>query len=69
MDLQEYRKASLANWDRVAANWESEHGFIWGATRVVGERIVEKLDPRPGDTISTSPPAPATRGSRRRAGR
>jgi ubiquinone/menaquinone biosynthesis C-methylase UbiE len=51
VDLDEYRQSSLENWDRIAPNWESEREFIMSATGVVSERLVERLDPRPGDTV------------------
>ena len=51
MDLDEYRKASLENWDRIAANWESERDFVMSATGAVSERLIERLDPKPGDTV------------------
>ncbi len=51
MDLDEYRRNSLDNWDRFAGNWADEHDFLWEATHPVGERMVERLDPRPGDTV------------------
>ena len=51
VDLDKYREASHDNWDRIAANWESEREFIRSATGVVSERLVERLDPQPGDTV------------------
>ena len=51
MDLDEYRKASLENWDRIAPNWESERDFIMSSTARVSERIVERADPQQGDTV------------------
>ncbi len=51
IDLDEYRKASLANWNKIAANWDSEREWIWGATGHVGQRIVDRADPQPGDTV------------------
>jgi SAM-dependent methyltransferase len=51
MDLDEYRRNSLDNWDRFAGNWADEHDFLWEATYPVGERMVERLDPGPGDTV------------------
>jgi ubiquinone/menaquinone biosynthesis C-methylase UbiE len=51
VDLDEYRKASLENWDRIASNWESERDFIMSSTGVVSERLVERLDPQPGDSV------------------
>ena len=48
MDLDEYRRNSLDNWDRFAGNWADEHDFLWEATYPVGERMVEitYLEPR-----------------------
>jgi ubiquinone/menaquinone biosynthesis C-methylase UbiE len=51
VDLDEYRQASLENWDRIAANWESERDFVMSATGAVSERLIERLDPKPGDTV------------------
>jgi SAM-dependent methyltransferase len=51
VDLDEYRRASLDNWNRFSGNWAEEHEFLVRTTGVVGERIVERLDPRPGQTI------------------
>lgn len=51
MDLDEYRKASLDNWDRISSNWESERDFIMSSTRAVSERLVERLDPQPGNAV------------------
>ena len=51
MDLDEYRRDSLANWDRISANWADEREYIWGATGVVGRALVERLDPQPGQTV------------------
>lgn len=51
MDLDELRRESLANWDRFAGNWSEERDFLWGATHTVGERMVDRLAPEPGDTV------------------
>src|SRR5688572_17015565 len=51
MDRDEYRKTSLENWDRIAPNWESERDFVMSSTGVVSERLVERLDPQPGNTV------------------
>jgi ubiquinone/menaquinone biosynthesis C-methylase UbiE len=51
VDLDEYRKASLENWDRIAPNWESERDYVMSATGPVSVRLVECLDPQPGDTV------------------
>ncbi len=51
MDLDRYREDSLDAWDRFSGNWDEEHDFLWEHTRPVSERLVERLDPRPGDTV------------------
>jgi SAM-dependent methyltransferase len=39
------------NWRSVAAGWERQRSLFWDSTHVVSERLVELLDPRPGETI------------------
>jgi len=51
VDLDQYRRDSLANWDRISPNWSSERDFIWSATHPVGELLVERVNPKPGETI------------------
>jgi ubiquinone/menaquinone biosynthesis C-methylase UbiE len=51
MDLDEYRANSKANWDRFSQNWSDERDFLWESTHAVGERMVERLDPQPGQTV------------------
>ena len=51
MDLDEYRRESLANWDRIAGNWDREREWLWSRAGEVGKRLVERLDPQPGETI------------------
>jgi SAM-dependent methyltransferase len=51
VDLDEYRRTSLASWDRFAGNWEEEAEYVWSVTRHVSERMIERLDPQPGQTI------------------
>jgi SAM-dependent methyltransferase len=50
-DLDEYRTRSLDSWNRFAPNWEREHDYLWSRTGLLGERLVERLDPRRGDTV------------------
>jgi SAM-dependent methyltransferase len=51
VDLDEYRERSLDSWDRFSGNWEDEREFIAEKTGPVRERMVERLDPRDGETI------------------
>jgi SAM-dependent methyltransferase len=51
MDLDEYRKASQDSWERLATAWGRERGYIWETTGLVGQNLVERLDPQPGQTV------------------
>lgn len=51
IDLDQYRRTSQTSWNRIAANWQAERAFIYGATGVVSDRMVELLAPRPGETV------------------
>jgi SAM-dependent methyltransferase len=46
-----YRQESQAAWDRIAATWDRERDFLSNATLLVTERLIERLDPRPGETV------------------
>ncbi len=45
------REQSRAVWDAMAAGWEAHRNAIWDDSRSVGEWLIERLDPRPGDTV------------------
>ena len=51
VDLDEYRKESLENWDKFSGNWADEQDFLNEATGGVADALVEGVDPRPGQTI------------------
>jgi SAM-dependent methyltransferase len=42
---------TLAGWQAVAPGWEKRRAFVWGVSHEVGERLVDALDPQPGETI------------------
>jgi SAM-dependent methyltransferase len=42
---------TIAAWRSVAAGWERRRELIEESTRPVAERLVELLDPKPGETI------------------
>jgi ubiquinone/menaquinone biosynthesis C-methylase UbiE len=50
-DVEAARERSRAVWDAMAAGWEAGRIEIWADSRAVGEWLVEKLDPQPGDTM------------------
>jgi ubiquinone/menaquinone biosynthesis C-methylase UbiE len=45
------RAETIESWRSVADGWERRRDLIWSSTRVVSERMVELLDPQPGETI------------------
>ena len=45
------REENIRAWRSVAAGWERRRDLIWDATRVVSERLVELLDPAPGQAV------------------
>jgi ubiquinone/menaquinone biosynthesis C-methylase UbiE len=51
VDLEDYRRASLESWGRFATNWEAENEYVRSMTRPVSDRLIERLDPQPGETI------------------
>ena len=51
MDLDQYRQASHTIWEAMAHGWEGRRDWVWEASRPVGEWLVDRLDPRPGQTI------------------
>jgi SAM-dependent methyltransferase len=51
MDLPEYREKSYQTWERMAPAWLREREWMWDVSRKVGEGLVAKLDPQPGQTI------------------
>jgi SAM-dependent methyltransferase len=51
MDLDAYREQSLENWGRMAEGWRDRNEWMVGLTGLVNERLVERADPRPGDTV------------------
>lgn len=46
-----WRAQSRAVWDAMAAGWEADRDAIWDDSRSVGEWLVRKLAPQPGDTV------------------
>lgn len=45
------RQAQLDAWQAVAGGWERRRGLVWEATRTVSHRMVDLLDPRPGEKL------------------
>jgi ubiquinone/menaquinone biosynthesis C-methylase UbiE len=51
IDRDKYRKTSHEVWNRIAVNWDSEREYIYSVTGPVSKRMVERVDPQPGDTV------------------
>ena len=51
MEPNEFRRASHAVWEAMAAGWEERHGWFEAAARPVTERMLQALRVRPGETI------------------
>jgi SAM-dependent methyltransferase len=51
MDLPAYRERSHATWETMAPSWFRRREWMWDVMQPVSERLVEKLDPQPGQTI------------------
>jgi SAM-dependent methyltransferase len=51
VDLDEYRRSSRDIWERMAPGWEERRDWVWEASRAVGEWMVDRLAPQPGQTL------------------
>jgi ubiquinone/menaquinone biosynthesis C-methylase UbiE len=47
----ERREQSRAVWNAMAPGWETHRDAIWADSRLVGEWLVDRLAPQPGDTV------------------
>ena len=45
------RDENLEAWRSVAGGWERRRELIWTTTRPVAERLVDLLEPRPGQVV------------------
>ncbi len=51
MESADYRRASHAVWEAMAPGWDQRHAYLEEIARPVTERMLELLDPSPGDEI------------------
>ena len=51
MNKDEFRSASKEVWDKMAEGWDANREYMWETSKPVGEWLVEKLDPRNGQTL------------------
>jgi ubiquinone/menaquinone biosynthesis C-methylase UbiE len=47
----DYRRRSHEIWEAMAPGWERRQEWTWEASHLSGEWMVEKLDPREGETV------------------
>ena len=47
----DFRAQSYDVWQRMAAGWDREQRWMWEGSRVVGEWMLNALDPQPGQII------------------
>jgi ubiquinone/menaquinone biosynthesis C-methylase UbiE len=51
METAAHRRDAYELWQELAPGWERGRRLLWESTRDVGEWLVERLDPTPGQTI------------------
>jgi ubiquinone/menaquinone biosynthesis C-methylase UbiE len=51
IDLDTYRDQSLETWGKMAPGWEHRRAWMLEVTGLVNDWLLEKVDPRPGQTI------------------
>ena len=50
-DMVAAKDETRAIWNRMAPGWEDIRDAIWSDSRPIGEWLVDKLAPQPGDTV------------------
>ena len=50
-ELDDIRERSRRVWDAMAAGWETRRDDLWQFSSPASEWLVERVDPRPGQTI------------------
>ena len=51
MDDTEFKARSRAVWDAMAQGWDERHAEFEQAARAVTDRMIERLEPAPGQTL------------------
>lgn len=47
----EHRRRSYELWHRMARPWERRRELSWRSTRQVSQWLVDRIDPKPGQTL------------------
>jgi SAM-dependent methyltransferase len=51
MESADFTRASRAVWEAMASGWERRHAFLEERARPVAERMLERAEPSPGETV------------------
>ncbi len=51
VDLDQYRSESQSRWDENAGPWARHRAYLWGQTEPISRRLIDRLDPKLGETI------------------
>lgn len=51
MGAADFKRASQAVWEAMAPGWDERHAYFEEMARSVTERMLERLQPSPGETI------------------
>jgi ubiquinone/menaquinone biosynthesis C-methylase UbiE len=51
MSQADLRRTMYETWETMAPGWEQRRDWLWDVSRPVAEHLVDRLDPRPGETI------------------
>ena len=51
MNKDEFQKASRNVWEKMARGWDDNREYMWDTSKPVGMWLVEKLEPRVGQTL------------------
>ena len=51
MESADFRRLSRAVWEAMAPGWDARHAYFEEIAQPVTERMLERLDPEPGQTI------------------
>ncbi len=49
--MAEFKRSSQAVWEAMAPGWDERHAYLEEVTRPVTDRMLERLEPAPGQTI------------------
>jgi SAM-dependent methyltransferase len=63
-DLDAYRSESLETWGLMAEGWEARHDWLLQVTSRVNDWLIERLDPRSGETVLDIAAGPGDLGFR-----